>query len=67
MLDLIEEEVNKMATHEHLAIWLKIEAAYFYDENDLESKYDPSAVCYHIKSKIFKRLEIGVIRGLGGI
>lgn len=57
VLDLIEEAVNKMATHEQLAIWLETESSYFYveEEDDLESKYDPNAVCHHIKNIIFKK------------
>ena len=57
VLDLIEEEVTKMATHEQLAIWLETESAYSYDadEDDLESKYDPTEVCHHIKSRLFQK------------
>ena len=52
-----EEEVTKMATHEQLAIWLETESAYSYDadEDDLESKYDPTEVCHHIKSRLFQK------------
>jgi hypothetical protein len=57
VLDTIEEEVDKLPTHEQLAIWLETESSYSYDEDedDLESKYDPSEVCYHIKSKIYQK------------
>ncbi|SFB07261.1 hypothetical protein [Algoriphagus aquimarinus] len=57
VLDLIEEEVNKMPTHEQLAIWLETESAYSYDEDedDLESTYDPTEVCHHIKGHIYKK------------
>lgn len=57
VLDLIEEEVNKMPIHVQLTIWLETESAYSYDEDedDLVSKYDPSDVYNHFKSIIFQK------------
>lgn len=51
--NLVQEKVNKLASHEQLAIWLQ--TSYGEDEDDLESKYDPSEVCHHIKSIIFQK------------
>lgn len=57
VLDLIEEEVNKMPTNEQLAIWLQTESSYSYDEEEdnLELEYDPTEVCHHIKSRLFQK------------
>jgi hypothetical protein len=57
VIDTIEEEVDKLPTHEQMAIWLETESAYSFDEeeDDLESMYNPSEVCHHIKSKIFQK------------
>lgn len=58
VLETIKVEVDSMAWHEQLAIWLETEAAYSYDdEDDLESMYDPSDTYYHIKSIIFQKAD----------